>query len=95
MRVTCILLAVLGLTLSGCGHNSGKSAAVIQYPPIKELTSHQVHLLAMTCQNYPTDKSARGSYDAAYCKSAIDAWKNVPLQVARIPAPVSMAASTQ
>ncbi len=90
MRVTHTLLAVLGLTLSGCGYNAGKSAALIQDPPIKELKSDQLRVLAATCQTYPVNKSARGPYDAAYCKSAIDAWNNVPLQVGTIPAPVLM-----
>jgi hypothetical protein len=88
MRATYHLLAVLGLTLSGCGNDAGKSAALIHDPPIKELKSDQLRVLAMTCETYPVNKSARGPYDAAYCKSAIDAWNNVPLQVAPIPPPV-------
>lgn len=92
MKVTYNLLAVLGLTLSGCGHDAGKSAALIQDPPIKDLKSDRLRVLAMSCQSYPVNKSARGPYDAAYCKSAIDAWNSVPLQVAPIPAPELMAA---
>jgi hypothetical protein len=92
MRVTYILLAVLGLTLSGCGQGGGKSAALIHDPPIKELKSNELRVLATTCQTYPVNESARGPYDAAYCKSAIDTWNNVPLQAAPISAPVLMAA---
>jgi hypothetical protein len=91
MRVTYIRLAVLGLTLSGCGHGAGKSAALIQEPPINELKSNELRVLATNCQTYPANESARGPYDAAYCKSAIDAWNNVPLQAAPITAPVLMA----
>ncbi len=91
MRVTHILLAVLGLTLSACGHDAGKSAALIQDPPIKELKSNELRVLAKTCQTYPVNKSARGPYDAEYCKSAIDAWNNVPMQLGTIQAPVLMA----
>lgn len=92
MRVTPILPAVLVFTLIGCGHDAGKSAALIQDPPIKELKSNELRVLAATCQSYPVSKSARGPYDAAYCKSAIDAWNNVPLQVGAMPAPVLMPA---
>ena len=91
MRVTYIVLAVLGLTLSGCGRDAGNSAALVQDPPIKELKSNQLRVLATACQSYPVNKSARGPYDAAYCKSAIEAWNNVPMQVGSIPAPVLMA----
>jgi hypothetical protein len=92
MRVRHILLVVLGLTLSGCGQDAGKSAALIQDPPIKDLKSNELRALVATCQSYPVKKSARGPYDAAYCKLAIDAWNNVPLQVGTIQAPALMAA---
>jgi hypothetical protein len=92
MRVRDILLAVLGLTLIGCGQDAGKSAALIHDPPIKDLKSNELRVLVTTCQTYPVNKSARGPYDAAYCKTAIDAWNNVPLQVGTIPAPALMAA---
>jgi hypothetical protein len=92
MRVTHTLLAVLGLTLSACSQDAGKSAALIQDPPIKDLKSNELRVLATTCQTYPVNKSARGPYDAAYCKSAIDTWNNVALQVGTIQAPVLMAA---
>ncbi len=87
------LLAVLGLAMSGCDNNAGRSSAFTNKPPIKDLTSSQLHDLAMTCQSYAGNRSARAPYDEEYCDSAIRSWINVPLQVARIPAPVLMTES--
>jgi hypothetical protein len=90
MKIACILLAVLELSLTGCGHDGGNSLSLIQGPPIKELTSDKLRALAVNCENYPAGESARGPYDAAYCRSAIESWNNVPLQAAGISRPVLM-----
>lgn len=82
-------LILLCAALSGCGSGSAQSAAppqskgstLIHSPPIEQLTAEQLRSLSMACEKYPSDKSARGPYDAAYCADAMAAWADAPLQI--------------
>ena len=89
MKPACLPLILFCIAVSGCGSDSGQSAAppksndamLIHSPPIKQLTAQQLRSLSMACENYPSDKSARGPYDAAYCEDAMAAWADAPLQI--------------
>jgi hypothetical protein len=92
MKPACLAPILFCVALSGCGSDSGQSVApphsnaamLIHSPPIKQLTAQQLRSLSMTCEKYPTDKSARGPYDAAYCEDAMAAWADAPLQIVPI-----------
>jgi hypothetical protein len=85
--------------LTGCGRDSGQSAApkqpaapgqaavprLIHSPPIAQLSPQQLRSLSMECEKYSPDKSARGPYEAAYCEDAIAAWADSPLQIVPVP----------
>ena len=91
MKFTYTLVAILGVAMTGCSHDSGKAAAptLIHSPALSKMTPHQIQVLAVTCESYAQENNARGPYDAAYCGQAIKAWANVPLQAARMaPAPL-------
>jgi hypothetical protein len=89
MNPACLPLILCCIALSGCGSDSGQSVAppiskaamLIHGPPIKQLTAQELRSLSMECENYPSDKSARGPYDAAYCEDAMAAWADAPLQI--------------
>jgi hypothetical protein len=97
-KPTCILLMVFA-ALTGCGRDSGRSAApkqpaapgqaavprLIHSPPIAQLPPQQLRSLSMECEKYSPDKSARGPYEAAYCEDAIAAWADSPLQIVPVP----------
>jgi hypothetical protein len=85
-------MIVFSAALTGCGRDSGRSAApeppklihdpkLIHGPPITQLAAEQLRSLSMECEKYVPDKSARGPYDAAYCEDAIAAWSDSPLQM--------------
>ena len=91
-KAACILLIVFSAALTGCGRDSGRSAApkppklihdpkLIHGPPIRQLAAEQLRSLSMECEKYVPDKSARGPYDAEYCEDAIAAWSDSPLQM--------------
>jgi hypothetical protein len=93
-----ILLIVLSAASSGCGRDSGQTAApgqasaprqaaapqLIHSPPIAQLAAEQLRSLSIECEKYVPDKSTRGPYDAAYCEDAIAAWSDSPLQIVPI-----------
>jgi hypothetical protein len=85
---------VLGAALTGCGRDSGRSAAptlsrdaqlhdpgLIHSPPITQLAAEQLRSLSKECEKYAPENSARGPYDAKYCEDAIAAWSDSPLQM--------------
>src|ERR1700676_2801178 len=86
-KAACILMIVFSAALTGCGRDSGRSAApkppklihdpkLIHGPPITQLAAEQLRSLSMECEKYVPDESARGPYDAAYCEDAIAAWSD-------------------
>jgi hypothetical protein len=86
------LLSLLSLAgaLAGCSRAPapqarGNEPLLIQTPPVKQLDLRQLKALSMECEKYLPGQFARGPYDAAYCRAAIDAWGDAPLQMVRIP----------
>ena len=84
-RCACLLLiGALAASVAGCGRDSGSAplaeSPFIHSPPIKALTREQLRALSMECERYTPTQTQRGPYDAAYCRTAIDAWSDAPLE---------------
>ena len=77
-------LAVLAVSAAACGGGSGKPPAVespfIHSPPVGTLSGERLRALSMECERYVPTETQRGPYDAAYCRDAIDAWADAPLE---------------
>jgi len=77
-------LAALVVSAAACGGGSGKPPAVespfIHSPPVGTLSRERLRALSMECERYVPTETQRGPYDAAYCRDAIDAWADAPLE---------------
>ena len=77
------LILIIAATSCGCGRGSPPPPSVSPYmhsPPIKQLSREQLHALSTECEKYPESSTQRGPYDAAYCRDAVDAWSDAPLE---------------
>ena len=76
-------LAALVLGAAACG-GAAKPPAVespfIHSPPVGTLSRERLRALSMDCERYVPTDTQRGPYDAAYCRAAIDAWADAPLE---------------
>jgi hypothetical protein len=78
-----------GVGLIGCSGNGNELAPIrlTHSPPVARLDPQHLRSLSMECEQYASNNSMRGRYDAAYCEEAIAAWGDSPLQMVIIAPP--------